>query len=191
MITPPAAINTGNWAGYEWHGGTVAASVFTVPSMPNPTPAEKSGHAILALWAGLGVYPTIAQIGTYDYYQAGKINWAGFCAFWPESDVSCGKGISTGDKLAVSVHRNGFTYTMRMRDYGPHNVWAVSIKGTLPQENTTAEFIAEDTSYGTLEPLGKFSNVPVNTSGDPATEVYSADAGYAVKTGSRSFTIHR
>jgi hypothetical protein len=195
VITPPAALNTGNWAGYEWNGGSVAASVFTVPEFPykDMSAAERNNQTVLSLWAGLGVSPYIEQIGIYDYVQAGKVNWAGVCAFWPTVNESCGHGISTGDKIAVSVHRSGLTYTLAMRDYGPHNVWAIHVSRTLNHVDTTAEVIVEDSTYPgyPLENLTYFSPVRAATSGTPQTEVYSP-WGRAVKNAKRLITIlHR
>jgi Peptidase A4 family len=203
MITPPAitapaapsaAIDTGNWAGYEWNGGSTADAQFTVPVL-TPTAAEESGNAILALWDGLGAPGDthIAQAGIYDYWDGSHIRWATFCAWWPDTDQSCGpnEGVSAGDEIFVRVTRQGLSYTMTLRDAGPHNAWVVTVKDAAFPALSTAEVIAEDTSYGTLEPLGPYSDIPVETSGNPATEVYSTDAGYAVKTGTRSFTIKR
>jgi hypothetical protein len=192
---PPASVNTGNWAGYEWHGGVTSAAEFVVPSFPykDMSPAEKNNHSVLSIWAGLGVSPSIAQIGVYDYVQSRQVDWAGFCAFWPKSDASCGHGISTGDEMFVKVERSGFTYTMTMRDAGPHNVWSISIKGTLPQKNTTAEAIAEDSTYPGYPQtnLTYFSPMKVATSPDPTTEIYDSSA-YAVKNSRTSITIrHR
>jgi hypothetical protein len=195
VITPPAGINTGNWAGYEWNGGTVAAAEFTVPEFPyhDMSSAEQNNHTVLSLWAGLGVAPYIEQIGIYDYVQAGHVNWAGFCAFWPTTDDSCGHGISTGDAIFVSIHRNGLTYKMAMHDAGPHNVWTISISKTLNHEDTTAEVIAEDSTYPgyAFEPLTYFSPVTAGTSGNPATEVHDSFS-HAVKDSNREITIlHR
>jgi|ERR1700722_1332027 len=193
MILPPAAIDTGNWAGYVWNASSVADAAFVVPSMPDPTAAEKNGDAILSIWDGLGQIGNshIAQTGVYDYYDAGKINWAGFCAFWPDSDRSCGEGISTGDTIQIRVTRDGLSYTMELRDAGPHNKWVVTTINKAFPALSQGQAIAEDTTYGTLDPLGEFSNIPFTTSGDPATEIYSSNVGYAVKDSSHSFTVHR
>lgn len=192
---PKAAINTGNWAGYVWNAGSVADAQFVVPSMPHPTAAEKSGHAVLAIWDGLGQIGNthIAQAGVYDYYAAGKINWATFCAWWPDTDQSCGpnEGVSTGDTIQIRVTRSGLSYTMEMRDAGPHNAWVVTIKNHAFPALSQGQAIAEDTSYGTLAPLGAFSPISFTTSGDPATEIYSSNVGYAVKGSDHSFTVHR
>jgi hypothetical protein len=193
MITPPVAVNSGNWAGYEWNGSSVSASVFKVPEFPykDMTSAEKNNHTVLSLWAGLGISPTIEQIGIYDYVQAGQVRWAGVCAFWPVVDEGCGQGISTGDEIAVSVHRTGLTYKLAMRDYGPHNVWAISITRTLDHVDTTAETMVEDSTYPgyPLTNLTWFSPVKVYTSGNPVTEYYSP-WGYAVRNTSKQFTIY-
>src|ERR1700722_26836 len=112
MIIPPAAsVDTGNWAGYEWHGGTVAAAEFVVPEFPyhDMNSEEKNNQTALSIWTGLGVSPYIEQIGVYDYVKSGHVDWAGFCAWWPNVNESCGHGISTGDEIFVSVHRSGFT----------------------------------------------------------------------------------
>jgi hypothetical protein len=195
VITPPAAVSTGNWAGYEWHGGDVAAAEFVVPEFPyhDMSSAEKANHTVLTLWTALGVAPYIEQIGIYDYVQAGQVRWAGVCAFWPTVEESCGHGISTGDKIFTSVHRHGLTYTLAMRDAGPHNVWAISIKKTLGHVDTTAETIVEDSTYPgyPFKPLTYFTPVKVATSGNPATKV-SDGFSTAVKNSTRSFTIkHR
>jgi hypothetical protein len=195
MITPPVGVNTGNWAGYGWNGNSVSASVFTVPEFPyhDMNAAEKTNHTVLSLWAGLGVSPYIEQVGVYDYVKAGHVNWAGVCAFWPTVNESCGHGISTGDKIAVSVHRNGLTYTLSMRDYGPHNVWAIKISKKLGHVDTKAETIVEDSTYPgyPLTNLTYFNPIKVATSGNPVTEYYSP-WGYAVRNTSRLFTIeHR
>ncbi len=193
---PPAAVNTGNWAGYEWDGGSTADAQFTVPSMPNPTAAEKNGSAILAIWDGLGDPGNshIAQIGVYDYYSDGGIRWATACAWWPDYDQSCGpgEGVSSGDTIFTKVTRSGLSYTMTMRDAGPYNQWVVTIKNAAFPALHTGEGIAEDTSSnGSLVPLGSFSDIPFTVSGNPATEIYSSNVGYAVKNSSRSFTVHR
>lgn len=196
---PPAAVLTGNWAGYEWNGGTGAAGVsaaeFVVPNHPyaKMNGAERANHTSMAIWTGLYGYPSIAQIGIYDYAQNGQTDWAGFCAFWPQTDVSCGQGISTGDEIFVSVHRSGLTYTMSMKDAGPHNHWAVSIKKTLPEKLTTGVGVVEDTQYPgyPLVPLSGYSNIRMATSGNPTTEVYSKDAGFANRINSRAIWIKR
>jgi hypothetical protein len=192
FIPPPASFQTGNWAGYEWNGGSVAATEFVVPAFPysKMNTQEKHGKTVMSIWAGLGIRPWIEQIGIYDYITNGKVNWAGFCAFWPSSNVSCGHGISTGDEMFLSVHRNGLTYTMTMRDAGPHNKWVISITKTLDHKDTTAEAIMEDSTYpGTpFEPLTTFTPFRMATSGNPMTEVYDTFS-YAKKTGSRSIEI--
>jgi len=189
---PPASVTTSNWAGYEWKGNDVAAAEFTIPNFPysSMNSAEKENHSAMSIWTGLRAYPYIEQIGIYDYVSNGKVGWAGFCAFWPTSNVSCGHGISTGDKMAVSVHRSGLTYTMSMRDYGPHNTWSVSIKKTLTHADSTAVVIAEDSTYPQYSPvnLTHFDSFVATTSGDPVLE-YESPWGYAVKTSSRSVTI--
>jgi len=194
MITPPpAAVNTGNYAGYYWNAGSVADAQFTVPTMPNPTAAEESGNAILSLWGALSAPGSshIAQIGVYDYYDAGTIKWAGFCAWWPDTDQSCGGGVSSGDVIQTRVTRSGLSYTMEMHDAGPHNVWTVTVKNAAFPALSQGEAIAEDTTRGTLEPLGSFSDIPVATSGNVATEVYSSNVGTPVKTGAKTFYVHR
>ena len=80
---------------------------------------------------------------------------------------------------------------MEMHDGGPHNVWSVTIKNAAFPALSQGQAIAEDTSYGTMEPLGQFSNIPVNVSGPLGTEVYSSNVGYAVENSSKSFTVHR
>lgn len=202
MITPPAytapvpaSVNTANWAGYGWHGGSVAAAEFVVPEFPyhDMNSAEKNNHTVLSLWAGLGISPYIEQIGVYDYVQAGHVNWAGFCAWWPTVDVSCGHGISTGDEMFVSVHRNGLSYKMTMRDAGPHNKWVISISKTLNHADTAAEVIVEDSTYPghPQTNLTYFSPVHAATSGVPATEIHSP-WGKAVANSRHSITIeHR
>ena len=192
VITPPLATDTGNWAGYEWHGGTVAAAEFTVPQFPyhDMNAAERSNRSILAIWAGLTNGPDIAQIGIYDYVLGGHVDWATVCAFWPKSDQSCGpnEGVSTGDTIAVSVHRNGLTYTMAMRDYGPHNRWSVRIKGTTGSVDTTAAVMAESTGTE-IDNLTHFAPFRAATSGDPAEMFYSATVGHAQKINDREIQI--
>jgi hypothetical protein len=192
MITPPVAVDTGNWAGYEWHSNSVAAAEWTVPSFPyhDMSSAEKNNHSVLSQWVGLTNGPDIEQIGIYDYVEAGQVKWAGVCAWWPVVDEGCGHGISTGDAIFVSVHRSGLTYKMSMHDAGPHNVWTISISRTLNHVDTTAAAIIEDSTYPGYpqEDLTYFSPVKVGTSGNPATEIYSP-WGYAVRNSARSFTI--
>ena len=192
MITPPAGVNTGNWAGYSWHGGSVAASEFVVPEFPyhKMSAAEKNNHTVMSIWTGLGISPYIEQIGVYDYVQAGHVNWAGFCAFWPTVDESCGHGISTGDEIFVSVHRHGLTYKMSMRDAGPHNKWAISISKTLHHVDTTAEAIMEDSTYPghPFEPLTYFNPMKMATSANPTTE-YHDSFSHAVKDSHREIKI--
>lgn len=198
MITPPpVSVQTGNWAGYEWNGGSVAAAEFVVPSFPysKMNAQEKANKTALSIWAGLTNGPDLEQIGVYDYVTPQHTTgWAGVCAFWPLTDDSCGHGIAQGDRIAVSVHRSGFTYTMAMRDYGPHNVWAISVKRTLNHADTRAAFMAEDSNYpGTpFVPLSTFSNFKVNTSGNPTTMFWSRNVGSAKRLGSRLMEIfHR
>lgn len=192
MIVPPLSTLTGNWAGYEWHGNTVAASVFTVPEFPyhDMNAAERGNRSQIAIWAGLTNGPDIAQIGIYDYVQAGHVDWATVCAFWPKSDENCGpnEGVSTGDKIAVSVHRNGLTYTMSMRDYGPHNVWSVKITGTTGSVDTEAAVMAESTG-SEIDELTHFDPFYMATSGNPANMFYSATVGHARKIRSRLIQI--
>lgn len=187
-------IHTGNWAGYEWNGGTVAAAEFTVPSFPyaKMNSQERTNKTAMAIWVGLYSYPHIEQIGIYDYTLNGHVGWAGFCAFWPSTNDSCGHGISQGDTMFVSVHRNGLTYTMSMRDAGPHNKWSISITKTLPYRDTTAVAVVEDTNYpGTpFVPLTTFAPVKMATSGNPATEVRDSFS-YARKIAARAIEIFR
>ena len=193
LIPPPLSVATGNWAGYEWHGGVTAAAEFAVPEFPyhDLSTAEKRNHTVLSIWAGLTNGPDIAQIGVYDYVQAGHVNWAGVCAFWPKTDVGCGHGISTGDKIFLKVQRNGLSYTMTMHDAGPHNVWSVSIKGSTGSVDTTAAVMAEDSTYpgNPMTPLTYFSPFKVGTSGNPATMFYSSNVGHAQKLSNREFQI--
>ncbi len=198
MITPPpASVDTGNYAGYYWNAGSAADAQFTVPTMPSPTTAEKNGDAILSIWDALAQPGDshIAQIGVYDYWNAnaGQIDWATFCAWWPDTDSSCGpnEGVSSGDVIQTRVLRDGLSYTMEMRDAGPHNTWVVTIKNPAFPALSQGEAIAEDTSYGTLEPLGSFSDIPFDTSGDLGTEVYSSNVGYATQDSAKDFTVHR
>lgn len=185
---PPVSIQYANWAGYEWQSSTAAAQ-FTVPSFPysRMSAAERNNRTVLAIWAGLGTGPSIEQIGIYDYVQNGHVGWAGFCAFWPSTDASCGGGISTGDVLQVSVHRSGFKYTMSMRDVGK---WTVSISRTLPNKDNTAEVIAEDTQYAgdPFTNLTYFSPFKATVSGNPATEIYSR-WGRGIRLNSRTIEI--
>jgi hypothetical protein len=185
-------IPTGNWAGFEWNGGTVAAAKFVVPNFPyaKMSPQEKKNQTDMAIWVGLYGYPHIEQIGIYDYVTAGKVNWAGFCAFWPGENISCGHGISTDDTMFVSVHRNGLTYTMSMRDAGPHNVWSISITKTLLNKDTEAVAVMEDTNYpGTpFTPLTQFTPFRMATSGYPTNE-YRDRFSYAVRTSFRSIEV--
>lgn len=177
IIPPPPAAYVQNWTGYEWRVTTVAATEFVVPSFPykSMSAAERSNHTALAIWAGLGVSPYIEQIGIYDYVQNGQVGWAGFCAFWPSSNVSCGQGISTGDTMFLKVTRAGLTYTMTMRDAGPHNHWVVTVTKKLNHVDTTAEAMVEDTEYPgySFTPLTYFAPFKMATSNTPATQVDS------------------
>jgi hypothetical protein len=192
MIPPPVSVPTGNYAGYQWHGGNVSAAEFTVPAFPyhDMNAEEKAGTTSLSLWTALTNGPDIEQIGIYSYIKAKQVSWAGVCAWWPVVAEGCGHGISTGDKIFVSVHRSGFHYVMAMHDAGPHNVWTVSISRTLPHADSTGEFIAEDSHYPHTPAvnLTHFDPIKVATSGNPATEYYSA-WGHAIRNTSRSFTI--
>lgn len=202
VTTPPAATqNYLNWAGYEWNGGTgkvsVSAAEFVVPQFPfhKMNAAEKNNQSVMVLWTGLGVSPYIEQLGVYDFVDHGHVGWATFCTFWPTANTDCTHslppgtkrtgntgGVSTGDKIFVKVQRNGLTYTMKMRDAGPHNVWSVSISKKLGHKDTTAEAIVEDTQYPgyAYHPLTYFSPVKFATSPSPSTRVNSPWA-YAKK----------
>ena len=50
MIIPPAAIDTGNWAGYEWRGGSTSAAEFVVPEFPfhDMSVAEKENRTVMS-----------------------------------------------------------------------------------------------------------------------------------------------
>lgn len=192
---PAAAIATGNWAGYGWYGNDVSAVQFKVPNFPykDMNAAEKANHTAMTIWTGLYNYPYIEQLGIYDYVSGGAVHWAGFCAFWPTTNVSCGEGIAAGDEIFASVHRNGLTYTMSMHDAGPHNKWTVTSIRKLSHEDTTATAIIEDSQYPgyPIVPLSYFAPETVVTSPSPSTEYFSP-WGAAKKLGRTAISIfHR
>lgn len=201
FIPPPLnSILTGNEIGYSWSSSTKADAQFKVPDFPWRSPlskAERENHTVLALWSGLSSpsSPYIEQIGIYDHVNpAGKVNWQGVYAFWPEEDKACGGLISPGDTLFTTVVRtSGYHYTMTLRDAGPHHVWTFKVSKAFGHIENQGMFIAEDTQYPGYPstPITGFQPTSVLVSGNPTTRFdVTPRWGYASRVNNHEITLH-
>ncbi len=164
----PTQIRYTNWSGYADSGSnekyTMVSSSFTQPTLTCDKSAK--GYQVTLFWDGIDGFNNqrVEQGGTEGYCHSGKGPY--YDTWWeeyPTNDVTdVGTTVKAGDKIAVSVVRNGTKYTVKITDSTrPANSFTHSFScsaSTCP--DASAEWIAEaptNTSNGTLYPLVKFS----------------------------------
>jgi len=157
-----------NWAGYADSGSnekySMVKSSFIQPTLTCDKTAK--GYQVTVFWDGIDGFAngTVEQGGTEGYCHNGKGPF--YDTWWeqyPKNDIQdVGTTVHAGDRIAVSVVRNGTEYTVKVTDATrrPNSFTHSFSCPSSTCADTSAEWIAEaptNTSNDTLYPLVKFS----------------------------------
>jgi hypothetical protein len=156
----------GNWCGYAFgapSGTTVksASATWTVPAITNTKitgTGSNAGFAYASFWVGIDDFSTIEQIGTESTVSGGYPDYYAWYEMYPAGSVLINTMyIAPGDSVSASVQYNSSgTFQMSITDTSRAND---SFSQSFPAgqaARSSAEWIAEAPSSGTILPLSEF-----------------------------------
>jgi hypothetical protein len=160
-------VNSTNWSGYaaETNLGSPASNAVTAVSGSwiVPTVTGKT-NAYSSVWVGIDGYSSnsVEQLGTeQDTTKSGGTRYYAWWEMYPNPSVLIsGMTISPGDSMSASVTYNAGVFTLQMTDNTTGQSFSTNQSATA--QRSSAEWIVEAPSSGTVLPLANFGTAHIS-----------------------------
>jgi Peptidase A4 family len=149
-------VESTNWSGYADTSSTFStvAGGWTEPSV---TCGKRTTYA--AFWVGIDGFTSgsVEQAGTLAECSGGSPFYFTWWEMYPTNAIqTVGSSVAPGDNIGVSVTRSGTSYTLKVTDtQHPANGFTTT-QSCSNCANSSAEWIAEAPSSGSVLPLANF-----------------------------------
>jgi len=153
-----------NWSGYGVIGAagtfTDVAGTWIVPAVTGPTKSKKGQYS--SFWVGIDGdnSNTVEQIGTDSDWLNGQPVYYAWYEFYPAASKNIDTvSVHPGDSITASVHWNsGSSYTLTITNTTTNESFTQT--GSVSNaQRSSAEWIAEAPSGGSVLPLADFGTV--------------------------------
>jgi hypothetical protein len=157
-VPHPGAVTSSNWSGYAVTGSgfTSAHGSWIVPKVKcGTTPNSYSSH-----WVGIDGYSsgTVEQLGTDSDCSGTTPQYYAWFEFYPNPPrLISSITVHPGDVMSATVSQIGSQFKLKMTNHTISKT--VSVTRTWSAARTSAEFIVEAPSSGSVLPLADFTSV--------------------------------
>jgi hypothetical protein len=173
LVPSTTLITSTNWSGYAVN--TTAGAVSDVRGSWNVQKVSHTNSGYSSFWVGIDGFSssTVEQIGTDSDYVGGREYYYAWYEMYPAGSVTITKdnlgnafSITPGDTINAEVSSSGSDFNLSITDASTSQTFSTTQTLT-SAKRSSAEWIAEAPSSGSILPLANFGTV--NFTGSNAT----------------------
>jgi hypothetical protein len=162
-----------NWSGYAELTSLTSLATGVVSevhgswTVPAVTGAAKGKTTYSSLWVGIDGYAdgTVEQLGTEQDWSHGSAQYYAWYEMYPSaSHYITNVSVHPGDSITASVNYDGTNFNLSLTNNTTHETFSISQAGS-GFDRSSAEWIAEAPSIGSVLPLANFGTASFSNCG--------------------------